>query len=50
MNTNTIGFRCFSKNLALRALDESSLSIERVKTSRHVILTGVPFTLRPAGM
>ena len=32
MNTNKIGFKWFSKNFVPCALDESSLSIGRVKT------------------
>ena len=39
INTNMTGFRCFSKILRPCALDESRLSIERVKA----ILTNLEF-------
>ena len=37
MNTNMIGFRCFLKSLHPCALDESSLSIERIKHINYII-------------
>ena len=44
MNTNTTGFICFYKSLCLCALDESSLSIRRVK-EMGLFLTTDPFPL-----
>ena len=41
MNTNMTGLRCFSKILRPCALDESSLSIGRVKTDKVYLLGNI---------